>query len=95
MPKQLLLPIPEFKNEDEEFEFWSTHDTTDYVDWSKVERVHFPNLKPTPDIDLRLKELLVMRDVERIAVKNHTSKRALIVQYLTDAVQRERAIANG
>jgi hypothetical protein len=87
MPKQ-LLPIPEFKNEDEEFEFWSTHDTTDYFDWSKAERVSFPNLKPTQDIDLKLKEILVMRDIERIAKQHHTSKRALIVEYLSDAIQR-------
>ena len=43
--KKLKL-IPQFKNEDEEAEFWSTHDSTDYIDWSKaiVNKVH-PNLK--------------------------------------------------
>ena len=39
--------IPKFKNEDEEFEFWSIHDSTEYLDWSKAKRVIFPNLKPT------------------------------------------------
>ncbi len=92
MPKS-LLPIPDFKNEDEEFEFWSTHETTDYFDWSKAERVSFPNLKPTQDIDLKLRELLVMRDIERLAKQNHTSKRELIVRYLTDAIQRNSAEA--
>ncbi len=38
-------PIPTFKTEDEEREFWATHSSTDYVDWSKAERVSFPNLK--------------------------------------------------
>jgi hypothetical protein len=37
-------PIPEFKNEDEEREFWATHDSTDYVDWSQAEHASFPNL---------------------------------------------------
>ena len=83
-----LLPIPEFKNEDEEFEFWSMHDTTDYFDLSNAERISFPNLKPTPDIDLKLKELLVMRDIERLAKQHPTSKRALIVEYLSEAIQR-------
>lgn len=46
MSKKLKL-IPKFKNEDEEFEFWSTHDSTDYVDWSKAEHVIFSNLKPS------------------------------------------------
>ncbi len=90
MPKQ-LLPIPVFKNEDEEFEFWKTHDTTDYFDWSKAERLSFPNLKTTADIDLKLKELLVMRDIERLAKQHHTSKRELIIRYLTDAIQRQNA----
>ena len=42
-----LKQIPKFKNEDEVREFWSTHDTTDYIDWSKAERAYFPNLKAT------------------------------------------------
>ncbi len=83
-----LLDIPEFRNEDEEFEFWTTHDTTDYFDWAKAERMQFSNLKPTEEIDLKLKELLVMRDIERLASQQHTSKRELIVRYLADAVQR-------
>ena len=87
MPKQ-LLPVPEFKDEDEEIEFWSSHDTSDYVDWSKAERISFPNLKSTDDIDLKWKELLVMRDIERLAKQQHVSKRALIVQYLSDAIKR-------
>ena len=41
--------IPKFKNEDEEKEFWSTHDSTDYIDWSKAEKTIFPNLKLTTE----------------------------------------------
>ena len=39
--------LPAFKSEDEEREFWATHDSMDYIDWSKAERVVFPNLKPS------------------------------------------------
>lgn len=39
--------IPEFKNEDEEREFWATHDSSEYVDWSKGKRAVFQNLKPS------------------------------------------------
>ena len=39
--------IPKFKSEKEERKFWQTHDSTEYIDWSKAERVSFPNLKPT------------------------------------------------
>jgi CopG antitoxin of type II toxin-antitoxin system len=47
--------IPAFKTEAEEWKFWETHDSTDYIDWSKAERVRFPNLKPsTTAISIRL-----------------------------------------
>lgn len=43
--KKKLKKIPAFKNKDEEREFWATHDSTDYFDWSKVRHVTFPNLQ--------------------------------------------------
>ena len=51
-----LKPIPYFKNEDEERDFWATHDSTEYVDWSKaIKNPKFSNLKlSTRSISLRL-----------------------------------------
>jgi hypothetical protein len=50
-----LKPIPTFKTEADERKFWETHDTADYLDWSKAQRVRFPNLKPsTATISIRL-----------------------------------------
>jgi predicted DNA binding CopG/RHH family protein len=47
--------VPQFMSEAEERAFWQSHDSTDYVDWSKAERAVFPNLKPTTQtISLRL-----------------------------------------
>lgn len=47
--------LPVFSNEDEERAFWSTHDSTEYIDWSTAKKVSFPNLKPTSKtITLRL-----------------------------------------
>lgn len=48
MPKELKParhPLPHFKSEAEERAFWESHDTTDDFDWSKAQRVRFPNLK--------------------------------------------------
>lgn len=45
MPK--FKPVPKFRTEDGEREFWATHDTTEYVDWKSARRVQFPNLKPS------------------------------------------------
>lgn len=32
--------IPEFKNELEEFEFWSKADSMDYIDWDEAKSKH-------------------------------------------------------
>ena len=42
-----FMPIPAFESEAQERAFWESHDSTDYVDWSKAGRVRFPNLKPS------------------------------------------------
>mgnify|MGYP005858163891 CR=1 FL=1 len=39
--------IPKFKSEEEEREFWETHDSTEYINWNKAERITFSNLKPS------------------------------------------------
>jgi predicted DNA binding CopG/RHH family protein len=59
MSKQ-LKPIPKFANEAEEQAFWEKHDSTDYLDWTKAQRVVLPNLKPTTKtISLRLPQHLL------------------------------------
>ena len=55
-----LKKIPDFKSEQEEREFWESHDTSEYLDLSKAERAILPNLKPsTKTISLRLPEGLL------------------------------------
>ena len=52
-----LKKIPKFKSEAEEDKFWATHDSTEYVDYSKAKHIIFPNLKPsTKTISIRLPE---------------------------------------
>jgi predicted DNA binding CopG/RHH family protein len=59
MDKQ-LKQIPRFANEAEERTFWETHDSTDYLDWTKAKSVVLPNLKPTTKtISLRLPQHLL------------------------------------
>lgn len=43
-PRRKPQPIPRFatEDEDEEHEFWATHDTIDHFDWSKVVLATFP-----------------------------------------------------
>jgi len=60
------LKLPKFKNEDEEREFWSEIDLSEYYEPSDMERVSFPNLKPTTrSISIRMPEYLTMRVKEQ------------------------------
>ena len=82
-----LKPIPEFKNEDEEREFWPTHDSSEYFDWSKAERVVFPNLKPsTESISLRLPESLLAR-IKEMANAKDVPYQSLIKIFLAEKVE--------
>jgi predicted DNA binding CopG/RHH family protein len=51
---------PKFTSEAQERVFWETHDSSDYLDWSKAQKVTLPNLKPTTKtISLRLPQHLL------------------------------------
>ncbi len=59
MSKQLKA-VPKFTNEADERAFWETRDSTEYLDWTKAQRVVLPNLKPTTKtISLRLPQHLL------------------------------------
>ena len=70
MPKkQQRKLIPQFENEAQEQEFWSSHDSTDYVDWSQAQRVTFGRLKPsTQTISIRL-PVALLEDLKLLANK--------------------------
>ncbi len=52
--------IPKFTSEAQERAFWETHDSTEYLDWSKARKLALPNLKPsTKTISLRLPQHLL------------------------------------
>ena len=66
--KKQLKTIPYFRTEKKEREFWQTHDSTEYVDYTTARRVRFPNLKLTSKpITIRLPESLI----ERLKIKAH------------------------
>ena len=59
MNKQIKA-VPKFTKEALERAFWETHDSTEYVDWTKAHQVTLPNLKPTTKtISLRLPQHLL------------------------------------
>lgn len=84
-------PIPDFITEDEERDFWATHDSTDYIDWSKARRVIFPNLQLTKKpISLRITESLLAR-VKMLANKKDMPYQTLMKQYISKGVDQEFA----
>src|SRR5260370_35536242 len=81
-----LKPIPAFKSEAEERKFWETHNSTDYIDWSKAERVRFPNLKPsTTAISIRL-PLGLLEQIKIAANKRDVPDQSLIKMWLAEKV---------
>jgi len=85
MPSK-LKPIPPFASEAEERRFWETHDSTEYVDWNKAERVRFPNLKlSTTSISLRLPVAMLER-IKIAANKRDMPYQSLIKAWLSEKI---------
>jgi predicted DNA binding CopG/RHH family protein len=89
-----LKPIPKFRNEAEERQFWETHDSSEYIDWRRAERARFPNLKPsTTAISLRLPVALLER-IKVAANKRDVPYQSLIKTWLAEKIgisQRRKA----
>jgi predicted DNA binding CopG/RHH family protein len=90
MPKK-LKPIPRFKTEAEEREFWETHDSTGYLDWSKAQRAHFPNLRPsTTSISLRMTQDMLHR-IKVAANRRDVPYQSLIKVWLSEKLDVDEA----
>jgi len=84
-----LKKIPKFKTEDEERDFWSKADSTNYVDWTKAKRVSFPKLKPsTKTISIRLPEHLI-EELKALANKRDVPYQSLIKIILNERIDQE------
>jgi len=84
-----LKKIPEFESEEQEREFWSEHDSSEYVDWSQAERVTLANLKPsTKTISVRLPESL-LEELKLLANKRDVPYQSLLKLYLAEPVKKE------
>lgn len=82
-----LKPLPKFVDEAEERLFWETHDSTDYVDWTKAQRVNLPHLKPTTtSISLRL-PLSLLDQIKIAANKRDVPYQSLIKTWLAEKVK--------
>jgi predicted DNA binding CopG/RHH family protein len=83
-------PMPQFTSEDDEREFWATHDSTEYIDWSKAERnPTLTRLKPsTRTISIRLPESLIA-ELKALANKRDVPYQSLVKIFLSEKVKEE------
>lgn len=87
--RKKIKPIPVFKNEDEEREFWAAHDTTEYFDTSKPIKLNLAKLKPsTESISLRLPKYLLDR-IKQIANFKDVPYQSLMKIFLAERVKKE------
>lgn len=82
--------IPQFKNGDEEREFWSTHSPLDFMDQLKEAEIDLSELKPsTETISLRLPQHLLY-DIKTIANSKDVPYQSLMKVYLAQMVKEEK-----
>jgi len=87
--KNKFKRIPKFKNEDEEREFWSKHDSTNYVDWKRAKKVTLPNLKPSvKTISIRLPEMM-LEELKLLANKRDVPYQSLLKMFLAERIEAE------
>ena len=83
-------PIPHFRSESEEHEFWANADVLDYFDTTKPVRARFPNLKPsTATISLRLPQGL-LDELKTLANARDVPYQSLLKVFLAERVAKER-----
>ena len=81
--------IPKFESEDQERDFWASHDSTEYVKWDKARRLTFESLKPsTKTISLRLPEAL-LHELKLLAKKRDVPYQSLLKIFLAERVEQE------
>lgn len=85
-----LKKIPRFKDENAEREFWSTADSTEYIDWSKAQKLVLPNFRPTlRTISLRLPESMIA-ELKLLANQRDVPYQSLLKVFLAERIKQER-----
>ena len=82
--------LPKFESEDQEREFWATHDSTEYLDWSKaIKNPSFPNLKRTEGLMHVMLPNTLHKKLEKLAEKKRIPSERLIARFIREGVNRE------
>jgi predicted DNA binding CopG/RHH family protein len=86
--------IPKFISEEKEQEFWSTADSTEFIDWKRATRAAPQNLKPSlKTISLRLPEHM-LAELKLLAHKRDVPYQSLLKIFLAERIDQELKSAN-
>ncbi|MGD0129709.1 MAG: BrnA antitoxin family protein [Terriglobia bacterium] len=92
--KPVLKPLPVFRSESEERDFWGREDSTEYLDWPNARRVAFPNLKPSMrTISVRLPVPMINR-LKLLANQRDVPYQSLLKIFLAERLERENRRAS-
>lgn len=81
--------IPKFRSEQQERRFWESHDSSQYVDWTKAKKVTLSALQPsTTSISLRLPRSLI-EELRLLAHKKDVPYQSLMKIFLAERVREE------
>ena len=87
--------MPEFKSEDEEREFWSTHSPPDYFDSSSARTASIPDLKPSlKSISIRVPSDM-LAELKTLANKKDVPYQSLAKVFLARQIAIERGSRPG
>ena len=82
--------IPEFKNEDEERNFWDGADSTQYLDWSSAKRIKIVRLKPTLRTISLCLPVSMIEDLKILANQRDVPYQSLLKVFLAERLAQER-----
>jgi predicted DNA binding CopG/RHH family protein len=88
--KETNRRVPDFKNEDEEREFWAAHSPLDFFNAKDFKKASFHNLKPSiKSISIRLPEHL-LAELKILANKKDVPYQSLAKVFLARQIVLER-----
>lgn len=81
--------LPRFLSEDRERAFWEKNSVVDHFDFSRSEKVAFPNLRPTmKSISIRLPEEMLF-ELKEQANRQDVPYQSLVKVYLARQIRQE------
>ena len=91
--KKAMHKIPQFESEDQEREFWATHDSTEHINWHQAKPVKLSNLHPTTrTISIRLPESMI-ETLKVLANKRDVPYQSLLKMFVADRIEAEQRAA--